>query len=133
MRKFEKIMPNDLLDGLPSMRDIQYHINLILGASLPNLTHYRMSPKDHEIFQGKVKDLIKKEMVRESMSPCVVLALFTPKKGESWRLVGLLTKNIVKYRFSILHLYDMLERSQIFTKIDLKSEYHQIHIKLGDE
>lgn len=114
------------------MRDIQHHINLILGASLHNLQHYRISLKENEIVQDKVKELIQKGMVGASMIPCPILALLTPKKDEKWKICiesQAINKMIVKCMFSIPHLEDILEGSQIFTKIDL-SEYHQIYIRL---
>ncbi|XP_073116059.1 uncharacterized protein [Elaeis guineensis] len=139
LEKFTDVFPKELPKRLPPIRGIEYQIDLIPGSALPYRPAYRCNFEEAKELQRQVVDLLEKGYVREFMSSCLVSALLNPKKNGSMRMcvVGrAINKITVKYRYSIPRLDDMLDElhgAKIFSKIDLRSGYHQIHMKEGDE
>ena len=139
LQEYADVFPNEVPPGLPPIRGIEHQIDLIPGASLPNRAPYRTNPEETKEIQRQVQELLDKGYVRESLSPCSVPVLLVPKKDGSWHMcVDCRAINSITIRYShpILRLDDRLDElsgSMILSKIDLRSGYHQIRIKLGDE
>ena len=100
---------------------------------------YCSNPEETKELQRQVKELMEKRYVRESMSLCAFPEILVPKKDETRRMcIGCRAINnvMVKYHHPIPRLDDMLDDLHgacVFSKIDLKSGYHQIRVKGGDE
>nr|XP_027103091.1 uncharacterized protein LOC113724382 [Coffea arabica] len=139
LQEFEDVFPDEIPSGLPPLRGIEHQIDFVPGTALPNRPAYKMGPEETKEIQRQVDELLEKGWAQESVSPCAVPVILVPKKEGTWRMcmdcraVNAIT---VKYRHPIPRLDDLFDElygAVIFTKIDLKSGYHQIRMKEGDE
>ncbi|KAK1681398.1 hypothetical protein QYE76_042246 [Lolium multiflorum] len=139
MTEFGDVFPEEVPAGLPPLRGIEHQIDLIPGASLPNRAPYRTNPEETKEIQKQVQALLDKGYIRISLSPCAVHVILVPKKDGTWRMCvdcRAINNITIRYRHPIPRLEDMLDElsgAVVFSKIDLRSGYHQIRMKEGDE
>jgi hypothetical protein len=128
----------DELPGMPPDRDIEFAIELQPGTAPISKRPYRMPPAELAELKKQLQELLDKGFIRPSTSPWGCLALFVKKKDESLRLcVDYRPLNMVtiKNKYPLPHidvLFDQLVGAKVFSKIDLRSGYHQIKIRASD-
>jgi hypothetical protein len=136
---FADIVVDELPRSLPPIKSINYHIDIIPGASFSNKETYRLTPQENEEVKRQVQDLMDKGLVRERLSPCIVPTVLIPKKDGGWRMCTNsrdINKITIRYIFPLPRmddLMDFLRGARYFLKIELKSGYHQIRMREGDE
>jgi hypothetical protein len=136
---FVDIVVDELPKSLTPIRSIIHHIDLIPGESLPNKAAYRLTPRKNEEVKNQFQELLDKGLVKERLSQCAVPTMLTPKRDGGWRMCtdSRAIKNItIRYRFPFPRmddLMDCLSGEKLFSKIDLKSRYHQIRMREDDE
>ncbi|KAA3484963.1 Retrovirus-related Pol polyprotein from transposon 17.6 [Gossypium australe] len=130
LQEFKDVFSEDIPSGLPPIRGIEHQIDFMPGATIPNRPAYQSNPEETKELQRQVNELVEKGYIRESLSPCIVPILVVPKKDGTWSMC--VDCRVASYT----HLDDMLDEfsgTQLFSKIDLKSGYHQIRMREGDE
>lgn len=125
LNEFSDTCSPDLPSSVSPLRDIQHCIDFFLGSKLPNLAHYKMSPKVKQILQSMIEDLLQREFIQPSMSPCSVPALWV-KKRSWWMCINIkvINKILMKYLFMMPHFKDLIDNfsgSIMFFKLDLQS------------
>ncbi|GJV35475.1 putative reverse transcriptase domain-containing protein [Tanacetum coccineum] len=137
VRDFPEVFPDDL-SGLPPIREIEFRIELIPRATPVAKSPYRLAPSELEELSGQLKELQDKGFIRPSSSPWGAPILFVKKKDGSFRMCidyRELNKLTVKNRYPLPRiddLFDQLQGSQFFSKIDLRSGYHQLRVHEDD-
>ncbi|GBG81535.1 hypothetical protein CBR_g32524 [Chara braunii] len=120
-------------------REVVHAIEVVPGSKVPRGRIYRMSPAELDELRRQLKELTEKGWIRPSTSPYDAPVLFVPKKGGTLRMridYRGLNAITVKNAEPIPRIDDLLDRVQgcrYFTKIDLKSGYHQIAIRPEDQ
>ena len=135
--EFPDVFPEDL-PGLPPDRDIEFEIELKPGTAPISRRAYRMPPKELAEFKTQLQDLMDKGFIRPSSSPWGCSAIFVKKKDNTLRLCvdyRPLNEVTIKNKYPLPRidlLFDQLTGAKVFSKIDLRSGYHQIKIKPED-
>lgn len=85
VRHFPKVSPKDIHD-LSLKREIKFIIDLVLGVRPVSIVPYRMAPAELVMLKKQVKELLKKQMIRLSVSPWGAPILLVKKKDIGSRL-----------------------------------------------
>ncbi|GJU93487.1 putative reverse transcriptase domain-containing protein, partial [Tanacetum coccineum] len=137
VRDFPEVFPKDLL-GLLSTRQVEFQIDLIPGAAPVARAPYRLAPSEMKELSEQLKELSDKGFIRPSSSPWGAPVLFVKKKDGSFRMCidyRELNKLTVKNRYPLPRiddLFDQLQGSSVYSKIDLRSGYHQLRVREED-
>ncbi|GJT36395.1 putative reverse transcriptase domain-containing protein [Tanacetum coccineum] len=137
VRDFPEVFPDDL-SGLPPVREIEFRIDLIPGASPVVKSPYRLAPSEMLELSNQLKELQEKGFIRPSHSPWGAPVLFVKKKDGSMRMCidyRELNKLTIKNRYPLPRiddLFDQLQGACCFSKIDLRSGYHQLRVREED-
>ena len=119
-------------------RELYHRIELVPGAEPPHRAPYRMSPQGLDELKKQLTDLTEKGYIQPSVSPFGAPVLFVPKKDGGIRMCvdyRALNRVTVHNRYPLPRIDELLDRlrgAQLFTKIDLRSGYHQIRVHPDD-
>ena len=138
IEEYQDVFPEDLPKGLPPKRNIQHRIELELGSVPTSSGMYRMSAVELEELKKQLQDLTDHGFIRPSESPFGAPVLFVRKKDGTIRMCidyRALNKITVKNKYPLPHideLFDQTKGARYYSKIDLRSGYHQVRIAEED-
>nr|GFB42865.1 putative reverse transcriptase domain-containing protein [Tanacetum cinerariifolium] len=112
--KFPDVFPGDL-PGLPPPQQVEFEIELVPGATPVARAPYRLAPSEMKELAKQLQELSDKGFIRPSSSPWGAPVLFVKKKDGS-----------------IDDLFDQLQGSSVYSKIDLRFGYHHLRVREKD-
>ena len=134
VKEFLDVFPDDI-SSLPSDREVEFTIDLIPGTEPISIPPYRMSPVELRELKAQLEELLSKGFIRPSISPWGAPVLFVKKKDGNLRLCidyRQLNWATIRNQYPlprIDELFDQLQGSRVYSKIDLRSSYHQLKVR----
>ena len=135
--EYENVFPDEL-PGLPPHKDVDFVIELHPGTSPISRTPHRMAPVELQELKVQLQELLDKDFIRPSTSPWGTSVLFAKKKDKTLRLCidyRQLNKVTIKNRYPLPRiddLFDQLRGARVYSKIDLRTSYHQLRVRVAD-
>ncbi|WVZ58136.1 hypothetical protein U9M48_008439 [Paspalum notatum var. saurae] len=132
--EYPDVFPKEL-PGMPPDREVEFLIELLPGTAPIEKRQYRVAPKEQE---KNIDELLGKGFIRPSSSPWAFPVLFVDKKDGSRRMCvdyRALNDVTIKNKYPLPRiddLFDQLQGACVFSKIDLRSGYHQMKIRPSD-
>jgi hypothetical protein len=132
-KEYPDVFPEELL-GMPPNCEIEFSIDLVLDTAPIYKRPYRMDANQLAELKDQIQELLGKGYICPSMSPWGAPVTFVLKKdGGTWICVDYCALNeaTIKNKYPIPHiddLFDQLKGAHVFSKIDLRSGYHQLKI-----
>ncbi|GKF11141.1 putative reverse transcriptase domain-containing protein [Tanacetum coccineum] len=137
VREFPEVFLEDL-PGLPPIRKVEFQIDLIPGTAPIARAPYRLALSEMQELSNQLQELSDRGFIRPSTSPWGAPVLFVKKKDRSFRMCidyQELNKLTIKNRYPLPRiddLFDQLQGLSVYSKIDLRSGYHQLRVRDED-
>ena len=138
LQEYSDVFPMDLPNALPPMRAVDHEIQVEKGSQPPSRAPFRLPKPEMDELHAQLSELLKKKLIEPSKSPYGAPVFFVKKADGSLRLVcdwRQLNRITIKNKAclpNIEDLFDTIQGSNFFTKLDLRSGYHQIRINERD-
>ncbi|GJY82862.1 putative reverse transcriptase domain-containing protein, partial [Tanacetum coccineum] len=137
VREFPEVFLEDL-PGLPPVRQVEFQIDLIPGTTHVARAPYRLAPSEMQELSNQLQELSDRGFIRPSTSPWGAPVLFVKKKDGSFRMCidyRELNKLTVKNHHPLPRiddLFDQLQGSSGYSKINIRQGYHQLRVRDKD-